>query len=356
MADNKITAQQRALLFGASTRQHWQMIGSQDISGGAQTATFRVPKSRILQGFRLLVDAEIKVKGSAASIPASEIGKLYPYRIIRRLAVNLNNGFSPIVCSGESMAIMNMFTLHPEMIVPNAEDKTLCKAPDTLTCSSEGSTNKFAFMIDVPLTLNDRDPVGLILAQNQETAIDFEVDICNGSEIVNNKNGVTVEVSKVKLTVATTTYSIPTNANAFPDMSVLKVVDDRTETFAGSGQNHVKLPCGMIYRKLIVKMLNEDGTPMSIDNMTGNLELTLNTADHPYSISPAMLRQINKSQLGMALPEGCFAFDFTYQGISNMGGSRDYIDAERISEFTMRFTTATAGKCVVIAEKLSRLV
>lgn len=350
--NNKITAQQRALLFGASTRQHWQMIGTQEVSGGAQTVSFRVPKSRILSGFRLMVEADINVKGAAGDVA---VDSLAPYRVIRRLAVNLNNGFAPVVCSGESAAVLNMFRVHPEIIYPSTNGSSLCTVPEKFTASTAGTSNKFNFMLDIPLVLNDRDPVGMVLAQNQETAIDLEVDICNGGEILNN-SAYTVEVNSVKVVAGTITYSIPTNANAFPDMSVLKIWDDRTEVFAGSGQNHIKLPVGMIYRKLIIKLVNEDGSAMTPDQMTGNLELTLNTADIPYSISPAMLRAVNISQLGCPLPDGVYAFDFTYQGISNLGGSRDYIDCERVSEFTLRFTTPGAGKCMIISEKLSRLV
>ena len=52
---NQLTAQQRAALFGASTRQHWQMIGKQEVTGGAQTIQFRVPKARILRGMKLWI-------------------------------------------------------------------------------------------------------------------------------------------------------------------------------------------------------------------------------------------------------------------------------------------------------------
>lgn len=352
--NSKITPQQRALLFGSATRQHWQMIGTKEVTGGAQSVSFRIPKSRILSGLRLMVDADIKV--THASSTAFTCDKLTPYKIIRRVAINLNNGFSPIVVSGESAALLNMFRPNGKMVFPASDTSTLCKCPATFTASSSGTSNKFAFMLELPLVLNERDPVGMVLAQNQETSIDLEVDICNGAELVNNASGYTVTITSAKLTAATVSYSIPTNANAFPDMSVLKIWDDRTETFAGSGQNHIKLPVGMIYRKMIVKLVDENGAAMADSAITGNFEITLNTADVPYVVSPAMLRMINKSQLGFELPAGCYAFDWSYQGISNYGGSRDYIDAERISELNLRFTTSGGGKCVIISEKLSRLI
>ena len=66
MADKKstnITAQQRAQLFAAATRQHFQMIGKKSITGGAQMVEFEIPKARILHNVKLLVEAEVTVSG-----------------------------------------------------------------------------------------------------------------------------------------------------------------------------------------------------------------------------------------------------------------------------------------------------
>ena len=225
-----------------------------------------------------------------------------------------------------------------------------------LTASTSGTSNKFSFVVDVPLTLNERDPVGMFLAQNAETNIDIVCDIANPSEIIGSAAGYTVDITSLKITPMCVTFSIPANANAFPDLSVLKIVDSRTEQFTGAGQNHIKLPVGMIYRKMIIVLTKDDGTPMLPEDITGNIELVLNTADIPYSISPAMLRAVNKMQNGKAMPDGVYFFDFSYQGVCNYGGSRDYIDTETVTEFTLRFTTQSAGKMTLISEKLSRLV
>ena len=82
----------------------------------------------------------------------------------------------------------------------------------------------------------------------------------------------------------------------------------------------------------------------------------MNTADIPYSISPNMLRKLNLMQSGVALPDGCYFFSFDWQGIIGMGGSRDYIDAERISELAIRFNSSVPGKLTVVSEKISRLI
>lgn len=351
--NNKLTAQQRALLFGASTRQHYQMLGAQTISGGAQSLSWRIPKARLLQGIKVLFEADVKITGAAKTFTDDVLA---PYRICRRLSVDFNNGFMPIVAGTHELALWNCLKPMPEMIYPAKDGSTLCTMEQDFTASTEGTSNKFSFVIDVPLTLNERDPVGLFLAQNAETNIDLVIDIANPAEIIGVAAGYGAEITSCKITPMTTTFSIPANANAFPDLSVLKVVDARTEAFTGAGQNVVKLPVGMIYRKMILVLTKADGTPMLPEDITGNIELVLNTADIPYSIAPEMLRAVNKMQNGKAMPDGVYFFDFSYQGTCNYGGSRDYIDTETVTELSLRFSTQSAGKLTLISEKLSRLM
>ena len=69
-----------------------------------------------------------------------------------------------------------------------------------------------------------------------------------------------------------------------------------------------------------------------------------------------MLKKVNLMQSGVKMPEGVYFWSFDWQGIIGMGGSRDYIDAERISELSIRFNSGKAGKLTVVSEKISRLI
>ena len=306
----KLTAQQRAMLFGAATRQHFQMLGMQECTGGAQTLSFRVPKARILQGVRLMVEGKFTVEGETYQPRTLDV-----YRVLRRLSIDFNNGFTPVVASGEEIALNNMLYPNPEIIVPDADGKTLATCPAEWTAGE----HDFSFVLDVPLTINYRDPVGLVLAQNQETSIDIICDIANGADMVHNKTGVTLSLGNVKITPMCITYSIPSDARAFPDMSVLKILDSRNEVFT-AGQSYIKLATGMIYRKLILKFEDSEGDVLSPEDITSNIELILNTADIPYSISPKMLRATDLMQSGIAYPDGCYYFSFDFQGINGYGG------------------------------------
>ena len=349
----QLTPQQRAALFAANTRQHFQMIAQQEATSGGTMLSFRMPKSRILQSIKILVDAKIKVKHASGT--AFTTNMLTPYKVLRNIIVDYNNGFAPIRAGAADIALMNMLNPNAHMLVPAVDDSTNCKCPATFTASSAGASNEFSFELDIPLTLNERDPVGLVLAQNAETNIDMTIDIANGSEIVDNASGYSVEIESVKVTPMTSSFSIPADSRAFPDMSVLKIMDARNEDFS-SGQSHIKLPVGQIYRKMILKFTKTDGSPMTDGDITSNIDLVFNTADVPYSINPRMLRALNKTMIGKAMPSGIYFWDWSYQGISNYGGSRDTIDTETITEFMIRFTSGVAGKVTIISEKLSRLI
>ena len=345
MAETKqISAQQRAMLFGANTRQHFQMLGSKEVNSGSSSMIFNIPKVRLLQSIRILVDCNI-VNTSGNAI---YLGKLDAYKIIRRLSVDFNNGFSPIVISGHNLAMLNMLRLNPEVIEADTAGNTMLIADNKLAV---GDNNRFIFMLEIPLTLNERDPVGLVLAQSQETNITLQVDIANDGVF-----GASTAIQYVKVTPETTTFSIPSIPEAFPDLSVLRVVSENNEVFQAGGQNVIKLQTGMIYRKILLYFTDADGNPLMPDDITSNIELVLNSADVPYSINPMMLRMMNISQFGYKLPEGLYIFDFSYQGIPSLGGSRDYLDTEKVTEFTLRFTSDETGKVAIVSEKLSRLV
>lgn len=327
----KLTAQQRAQLFGAATRQHFQMIGKKNV-GPSQTVEFNVPKARIVEGFRL----HMKGTATGANLTA---GGYEIYDLIRRISVDFNNGFSPVVCSGAQLARIN--TLSPAARLIPAAEAGLCAVKGT----------DFDFMLDIPLVLNYRDPVGLVLAQNQETNITVTIDTANPATVL---EGATDFSATIELEC--NSFSIPANTNYLPDMSVLKVVDARNEVFT-AGQNYIKLPVGMIYRKMVFKFETADGKPLDMEELTSNIELVLNTADIPYSISPAMLKKFNIMQVGIDMGTGVYFFSFDWQGLAaNYGGSRDLLDTERITEFALRFSATQPGKVTIVSEKMSRLI
>ena len=326
----ELNAQQRAQLFAMSTRQNLQMLAKQTATTLPNTLQFTLPKARLLAGLY------VKVKATFDSKPDGlELEKL-PY-LIRRISLDLNNGFAPFVVSGAEAHMYNLIDLNAK----NMRDSWGVKGTDKV----------YDINFFLPCTTNPRDPIGLILLQNDQTNVTLNIDMGMGSEC-----GLAVDPTKVEVKVMAETFSVPAHANAYPDLSVLKLVNGRKDSLPTNGQQIIKLATGTIYRKLIFRLTDADGVPMEVEDITSNIELVFNQADINYSIDAEMLRMLNEKQLGTELPKGVFVFDFSNSGgLPNLGGTRDFIDSANLTEFWLRFTTTKVGKCEIVTETLARL-
>lgn len=352
--NNKISSQERNAFFAQMTRQKWQASPMKTGSGASlgDTVQFDVPKINLLSRIRLLVTGNVKASHTSATTftPAP----FAPFNLIRRVSVDLNNGFSPFILSGEEVYMYNMIRDNAETMKRAESGRN--KVVMGTKAAAGGANNAMSFMIDLPLSLNDRDPVGLVVSQNQETTITVTVDFATDAKILaDNPTGFTFDATNLKVEPLVESFTIPPVAEAFPDISVLKLTQASRENINGAGSHYVSLPCGYTYRKMIFYITDENGKGVADSDLIGNIELVLNQADIPYRLSATHLAKINHEMFGMTLPQGMYAFDFSYQGISNLGGARDYFDTERLTEFWLRFNPSAKGQIRIVYETLSRL-
>lgn len=355
---NEMSALERAQYFAMSTRQNQHMLARETAATVPSTIDFTLPKSRLLSSLMVKVKYNLNVKHASKTSLSTSVAKdkLWFMRAIRRIALDLNNGFSPFVVSGSEIGMFNLFDNHGLDYYGD-----IAKNDKTLTASSTGADNAIELSFYLPCTLNDRDPIGLILLQSDQTNVRLTIDMANGSEVfaaatASDVTGFSFDIKNVVVDVMTTTYSVPANAAAYPDLSVLKLVNGRNDAMPAAGQQVIKLSTGTIYRKILFKIVDENGQPVDDSFITSPFEIVFNQADVNYSVSPEMLRLINTKLLGYELPKGIYCFDFSSSGsFVNLGGTRDYIDSANLSEMWLRFTTANKGKIEIVTECLARL-
>ncbi len=336
----QITPAQRAELFALHTRQHIMELPALTGLGPDRTVSFSLPKVRLLSKIALVVEGNLVI-GTAA---ATALARFSPYSILRRVQVSINNGFNPVNLSGGETFITNIARHNGVVHKPIAGNERTV-APG-LTVAS----HPFRFTAEYPITLNERDAVGLFLLQNEETVVTVNVDIGPLSSLVTPGATTVLSVTDFRITPVLETFSIPAVPNAFPDISILKLQQSQLNEAPTSGVMTIRLPVGTTYRKIFI----DCGDIV----LTSPIELVLNQADTPYSITPRYLRAKNEEMYGDEMPANVYALDFSYQGIANLGGLRDYIDTERLTEFWLRFTVpaGAAGRQVTtIFETLSRL-
>lgn len=349
MADaKKVSPAVLAANFAAVTRQHKQMLPTEQTTVDAAQMQFTIPKARLLGDIKLLVQysydaTDVDATANTALYAAGEM-----YKVLRRISLDLNNGFAPFILSGSQLALLNMIRNDAGLLVPSAS--VGCLHEYSLDTTSNIITGQF--LLDMPLTLNEQSTVGLILAQNNATNITLTVDVAPDSDL----GMAGADINYVKVTPMVVSYSVPADtANAMPDLSVVKLVHGITHSVA-AGQNIIKLSPGTIYRKILFKLYDSSGA-LTLDEITSPFEVIFNQADIPYSVHPRVLRYENMMAYGAKLPDGVYCLDFgTIIGANpNFAGSRDYIDTENLTEFWLRFTAGAAGNCDVVSETLARL-
>jgi hypothetical protein len=348
----QLSPQERAILFAQSTRQNFQTMPTQNVTAENTTIQFNLPKVRLLSRILLHVEAVATLTSTAGTIATS----LYsPFNILRRVALDLNNGFSPIILDGASAYLYDKVGMNSNVydISTNIKANTYVEN----IAATGGHDCKIRFTLNLPITLNERDGVGFILLQNDESVVTLTCDIDRlaNAYVLNAGNGDTVTFKSMTVTPMLETFSIPPVQSAFPDISVLKLVSSKSDIFQGGGSSVIKLPVGTIYRKIIMRFVDNTGTPLTDDSFVGNLELIFNQADIPYSMKPQILSALNHKMYGNPLPAGVYVLDFSYNGIPNFSGSRDYVDSERLTELWVRFNSNVAGTVTVVSETLSRL-
>ena len=341
----------KAAKFLAMTRENLQTLPA---VAGVENATvsFDLPRARLLSKIQLLVEAKFRVSHSIETnfTPAT----FAPYNILRRVQVDLNNGFSSFKISGAEAYLYNMLHINSQTF-ERSTDKHAQVFMQTNAGTSPGAENELKFCVDLPISLNDRDPIGLILLQNEETLVTVSVDIGKASDLLADATDYTVELESLSITPVLQSFTIPVDPDALPDLSILKLVHSLTKEISGAGITTVKLPVGLTYRKIIVYIEDTQGG-IPEDRITSDFELIFNQADIPYKVNSKVLRALNTRSFGRTLPVGTYVFDFSDQGLTNYGGSRDYIDTERLTEFWLQFGTDAAGKVKVAYEVLSRLM
>lgn len=353
MAENRqnITPQQRAQLFATNTRQNMHMLSQQKTTQEFSTFSFEFPKSRYLACVFVHVKATLNLKHASTTkfnTTPHDIANMF-----RRVALDLNTGFMPFVCSGKELMLYNYVATNVNMI--NPASNAWNNVPAQLTASSSGTDNNVEFTFKLPLTMSGRDMPGLVLLQNQPTTVTLNMDLGNGADVIKS-DGLTTVIKSCDVSVMLETFSIPVIEAAQPDLSVLKLVNGRIENLPAAGQHIIKIQTGTIYRKLILSLSDDKGNPAELDFISSPIEIVFNQADTTYQITPEMLKAMNEMNLNINLPKGMFVFDFSAGGfLPNYGGVRDLIDTAKLTEFWLRFSTSKAGSLDLVTEQLTRV-
>ena len=326
----QLSASQRAFFFAQATRQYIQPLPSQNFVEG-QTLSWDLPKARFLSRIWITVEGTFTATNAVKSTFDTNV--FDKYNILRRISLSINNGYHPYSCSGISAYLYNLVNGYTKSPAPGNYNSEILET----NAGVAGSVNTVRFTLELPVTINPRDTVGLILLQNEATIVTLAVDCDQLKNILLPTDTDTILTNiNLKVTPVLETFSVPAIPQAIPDFSILKLFQEQKQNMVASGVVDIKLPTSLTYRKTIIYLAQDAiGNPIDPADIS-SFQLIFNQADIPYNIPATWLQYKNNKDYQGALPPGAYCFDFSSQGIANLGGGRDYIDTEKMTEFWLR--------------------
>jgi hypothetical protein len=351
----QLTAIERQYLFNKYTKRMIDTYPSKTLPENGQVR-FDLDKVDLTSKIYLVCEGTFDaIHASAETYTAARFA---PYSLLTKITVQMNNQFTPYAISGKSAYIMKLTERNPSVWTPNSTSTTRTANILTLVSDTDGGGNEnqtCKFLIELPLMLNDRDVNGILMTQDQQTQVTIIVDTDNVlTAILGDASGYTTDNVSFTIYPIIERFTIPPVDQAIPDIRQIKEVDDQVFTLSNVGENEMEILTGGTIRRIWLDFY--DSTDGYTDAEMTNLAIYENKNTRPWNLKSRDLMIKNQIEYGAALPQGVYCLDFATQGVPNYGGSRDWIDTDKLSRLTINPTITQTGSCRVTVERLRRLV
>lgn len=345
--------------FREATRQNLTTLPAQTITDGGRLY-FRLPKVGLLS--KLLLTIKGTVDNTAGTGHAT-ISERAPWNMIKRIKLIANSGASIYDVSGYGTYLIN--NILKKSSAPNVSVVDRSLIADTYSIPTTDADGTILFNLEVPIAINDRDPIGLLLLQNNATEMTLEIEF-------NTLGGANAVIAPYVLTGTATSalsaatcgvvmeyFTVPRQAADYPALNVVHQWLEQQDVITGTGAFTKSLLRGNTYMRLMHYLtLNSALDQADVDK----LRVLYNQSETPYSIERVPQLFLQKMRYGMDLPKGTFIHDWYYSnGIPSLGDSRDFINSANITEFQSEVTIGSGasitGNCYLntITEQLIRI-
>lgn len=331
--------------FQQATRQNWQQLPGMSYTSG-QLVTKDLPKVGLAARVLLLVKGTIKVvHATEATITKAEKG---PFNLIERLTLKVNSGVDIVDASGFGLLKFNLMKrLASALDSIVTDDDAFVFEAAAAASGAGGAVNDVQFMLEIPIAINERDALGLLLLQNPQSLFTLGIkwaDATADGVLYTSLTGFTLSEAAFTAYPLVEFYSVPARREDYPDLSLVhQILEDRIN-IQGVGETFYTIQRGNIYVS-ILDYISLNGALAAAADIE-QFRLRYNASEAPYEIRGDVLRAIQRQRYGRFLGKGVYALDWMFQGCPGLGNSRDWIDSGKVTEFEQIVkvaSTATLG-------------
>lgn len=294
--------------------------------GGVTSVT--LPQTGILQGIH--VPVSVTLSGTLSNLNALGLAS-----IIKRIQVKVNSGHTIYDVSGAGI-----FYLLKEMIQENYQVPAYS---DALLAVSTG-TKVLDFYL--PIALNNRDEIGLIMLQNVATfvtlSIEWEADttVATGATITGTA------------TPFITILEVPDNVKDYPDMSTIHQVQEEQIAVSAAGDFDHQISIGAT---LVGEyyLFSAGYTSAQLRVQQSNILATLTPAQHRLLYNFQTGRDLLLSGTAITGSNNRLFWDLAgSDGLGQLGSLRDFINTQALTNIFTRLTAVGAGTLYAVRRQI----
>jgi hypothetical protein len=304
--------------FVANTRRKIVQIPTQTRPTGGGTTSINLPKTGLLAGIFLAIRGT--VTGTVTT--ASPLGYA---AVINRVRLTLNSGIDIFNVSGAGYNYLLRNVLESEYV-------DIAGQSNATSAVAAGAFNLDMF---IPIAINMRDPLGLILLQNEQTLLTLNIDWAADTNVVLT-GGATVAATAVPYIEL---FTVPVDPQDFPPINIIHQILEDQQAISGAQDWVYNWPRGNTY----LQVLHGVGIGAAGSDGFTKAQIRVNQSDYLQSTDVPFLDLEFRRIRGRVRPAGGIFFDLLgTSGLGNYGLTRDVFNSSLVTDLASVITTTGA--------------
>lgn len=301
-------------------------------TGGGVSPAAQLPKTGLLAGVHLRITGTL---GGTITSPNA----LGMASIISRVRLQANSGLDLVNITGPGYH----YLLRPMLESEYVDVVGQSNAKDAVTA--------VAVNLDMwlPLTVNMRDPVGLVMLQNEQTIINLVIEWAADATV-----GTGATFTNFQVVPYLVLFTVPVNLEDWPQSlnKVTSILED-SQTVAGSGDQTYAWQRGNVYLQVVHGLGLSAASPA--DGFS-RAKLRVNQSDHLLDVGVDFLDMENRVLRGAAREPGVIPLDFLgTSGLGCFGLARDMFNSALVTDLSTVITATGAGTLYTVRRQLITL-
>lgn len=299
-------------------------------TGGGISQPVQLPKTGLLAGIHLRITGTIS--GAVGAVNALGMAS-----IIKRVRVTANSGIQLVDVSGPG---------YHYLLRPGLESEYVDVVGQSNATSAVTATTVNLDMW-LPFAVNMRDPVGLIMLQNEQTIINLGIEWEADTTVT-----ATGTFSNFQVVPYLVLFTVPTDPANWPKLNRVHQILEDSQTVAGSGDQTYIWQRGNVY----LQVAHGCGMAASAADTFSRFKVRVNQSDYLVDVGTDFLDMEARVLRGRARTAGTILYDLLgTSGLGNFGLARDMFNSALVTDLASIITATGATTLYTVRRQLVTL-